>query len=135
MGPRNVQLRDIALDPDQLLGRGYIRVDESTSDPVRRVVYQKAITSDESQLKLLVEIHFELSISDDVGYEYCELCSYSFNCVKLEVLDRQMEPLDNLCFDELTEQSIGVGTLKLGLKSLEEVERLVTLLTPAETWR
>ena len=130
MTPRRLDLRDVAENPDRLLDAGYIRRDETTTDTLRAVVYEKAICSDESQLKLLVQIHFELAISDDVGYDYPDLCSYSFNGVYLEALDRQMEPEDNRYFDEESEHPISVGALKLDIDSLGEVERLVALLKP-----
>ena len=112
MTPRRLDLRDVAENPDRLLDAGYIRRDETTTDTLRAVVYEKAICSDESQLKLLVQIHF------------------SFNGVYLEALDRQMEPEDNRYFDEESEHPISVGALKLDIDSLGEVERLVALLKP-----
>jgi hypothetical protein len=41
-----------------------------------------------------------------------------------------MEPEDNRYFDEESEHPISVGTLKLDIDSLGEVERLVALLKP-----
>src|SRR4051794_15679595 len=125
MTPRRLDLRDVADSPDRLLDAGYTRRDETTTDTVRAVVYEKAISSNESQLKLLVQIHFELAISDDVGYGYADNRSYSFNGVYLEAVDRQMEPEDNRYFDEESEHPIRVGALKLDMDSLADVERLV----------
>ena len=130
MSPRRLDLRDVAERPDRLLDAGYSRRDEPSTDQVRAVIYEKTISSDESQLKLLVQIHFELAISDDVGYSYTDLCSYSFNGVYLEVLDRQMEPDDNRYFDEESEHPASIGALRLEIESLGEVERLVALLEP-----
>ena len=117
MTPRRLGLQDVAERPDRLLDAGYIRRDEATTDIVRAVAYEKVISSNESQLKLLVQIHFELAISDDVGYEYDEFCSRSFNGVYLEVQDRQMEAEDNRYFDEESEHATSVGTLKLDIES------------------
>lgn len=130
MDPQRLDLWDTAGSPDRLLDFGYARRDERGTDTVRGVVYEKALTSDESQLKLSVQVHFELAISDDVGYDYPELCSYSFTGVYLEVSDRQMEQWDDRYFNEETEHPVRAGTLKLDIDSLGEVERLVTLLKP-----
>jgi hypothetical protein len=130
MTPRRLALQDVAERPDRLLDAGYTRRDEDTTDTIRAIIYEKVISSDESQLKLLVQIHFQLAIHDDVGYEYDELCSYSFNGVYLEVRNRQMKAEDNRYFDEESEHAISVGTLKLDIESLGEVERLFALLKP-----
>jgi hypothetical protein len=130
MSPRRVDLQEIANSPNMLLERGYVRKDEYTTDTLRSVIFEKAIASSESQLKLLVQIHFELAISDNVGYDYEQNCSYSFNRVHLEVINRQMERENNRYFDEESEDPISVGTLKLDIESLAEVERLVRLLKP-----
>ena len=130
MSPRRLDLRDVAERPDRLLDAGYTRRDETTTNTVRAVIYEKVISSDESQLKLLVQIHFELAISDSVGYNCSDNCSYSFNGVYLGAQDRRMEVEDNRYFDEESEQPISVGTLKLDIQSLGEVERLVALLKP-----
>jgi len=130
MTPQRRDLRDVAERPDRLIDAGYTRRDEATTDTVGAVVYEKVISSDESQLKVLVQIHFQLAISDDVGYEYDELCSYSFNGVFLEVQDRQMESEDNRYFDEESEHPVKAGTLRLDIDSLCDVELLVALLKP-----
>ncbi len=83
MTPRRLDLRDVAEHPDQLLDVGYTRRDVATTNTERAAIYEKVISSDESQLKLLVQIHFQLVMHDDVGYDYGELCSYSFNGVYL----------------------------------------------------
>ena len=116
--------------PNLLLERGYAPRDEHTTDTLRSVIFEKSISSDESQLKLLVQIHFELAISDNVGYDYEENCSYSFNGVYLEVINRQKEPEDNRYFDEESEDPISVGTLRLDVDSLGDIERLIRLLKP-----
>ena len=70
MTPRRLDLRDVAQPPDRLLNAGYKRRDEHTTSTLRGVVDEKAISSDESYLKLLVQIQFEFAISEDVGYSY-----------------------------------------------------------------
>lgn len=127
------ELADIAMAPDNLLALGYEREEEETAW-VRRVWFSKSLESSGSQLRLLIRIEFELGISDEPHLSYEQARSYSFNCVQLSVIDRQMTRIDNREFDTETEHPQLIGTVDLAVHRLSDVETVVRLLAFREPW-
>jgi hypothetical protein len=123
-------LRDFDYEPDRLLSLGYERRDEESADYVRFVWYEKEFSSSESQICLVLQIEYELGLSDDLRASYSANCSYSFNGVYVRVLDRQMEEVDNYTFDEETANPRELGRQRLSVTTLEECDALAKLLRP-----
>jgi len=111
--------------PDQLLKLGFTRHEEDTADTVRSVWYRKAFDSIDSNVKIEVEVEFELSISDDPYASYTDNLDYFWNGCFIRVIDRQMDRLSNQDFDEETERPRSVGRLRLKMHTLEELKKFV----------
>jgi hypothetical protein len=122
-GPIVRHLEDMWDDPERLLRYGYVRRDQSTTDVARSVWFEKIYDSCDSQARLILQIEFDLSISDDPFATYKENLSYSFNGVYLRVVDRQMAAFDNQTYDEETERPRSVGRRKLSITTLEDLKR------------
>lgn len=127
-------LAEYSESPDDLLGLGYERIDEDSSDTVRWVWYVKRVQSDQSQLQIVIAIEFQAGIGDDPFFQASQW-SYSFNGVKLEVFDRQMTAIGNMGFDEETERLILTGEARLTLRTVSEVETLLKFLAHDIPWR
>jgi hypothetical protein len=74
---RSDDLADLANDPDFLIGRGFRRTQEETTDVVRWVRFSRHVQGYQTQLRLVVVIEFSLYISDQPDPSY-ENESYSF---------------------------------------------------------
>jgi len=81
-------LREITREPYFLEKAGFVRREEETADVVRWVWYEKTI---ESQVTFVVQVKFEMSISDDPFVKTSDNFSYSFNGVFLKVIEEQSE--------------------------------------------
>lgn len=95
-------LREIPREPLFLEKAGFVRRDEETSDVVRWVRYEKTLESIDSQVTLVLQVEFELSISDNPYVRTIDNFSYSFNGVYLKIIERQMETGDSESDDEAT---------------------------------
>ncbi len=95
-------LREITRYPSFLEKAGFVEREEHTTDDVRWVWFERTIDSIESQVRLILQVEFELSISDDPFVRTSDNFSYSFNGVYLKVIDRQMERSDSQSYDEET---------------------------------
>jgi hypothetical protein len=84
---------------------GFVRRDEHTSDVVRWVWYEKTIDSFDSQVRLILQVELELSISDNPVVKTCDNFSYSFNGVYLKVIEPQMEKWDTQAEDKVSSLS------------------------------
>ena len=81
-------LREITREPYFLEKAGFVRREEETTDVVRWVWYEKTI---ESQVTFVVQVEFEMAISDDPFVKTSDNFSYSFNGVFLKVIEEQTE--------------------------------------------
>jgi hypothetical protein len=120
-------LEEYSESPDDLLGFGYERVEEESTDTSRLVWYVKGVQSNYSQLRTVVSIEFQAGIGDDPFFEGSQW-SYAFNGVKLEVFNRRMERIANIGFDDETERPRLVGEARLKLRTLTEVDTFLKLL-------
>jgi hypothetical protein len=119
-------LREVTKEPEFLTRHGYIRRDEETTDSVRSVWYEKSFDSDYSQLRLIIQIEFELAIYDGHG-SYRDNLDYSFNGVYLRVYDRQMERMGNHPYDEDTENPKEIDRYKLNIHTLSSLRALAKI--------
>ncbi len=87
-------LREITRQPLFLEKEGFVRRDEEITDVVRWVWYEKTIDSIDSQVRLVLQVEFELSISDNPFVRTIDNFSYSFNGVYLQIIGRQMETVN-----------------------------------------
>ena len=111
-------LRNFDCDPDRLERYSFVRRDESSTDSVRWVWFERVLDSNECNLRLVIRIEFELAISDEPGASYRENRSYSFNRVVLEV-DKVSDEPDKTEF---------LGEYELNIQTLREVKQLANLL-------
>lgn len=122
------ELRDFESKPDSLTLYGFERREEHSTDSVRWVWYEKRIQSYESQICFVIQVEFELYISDNPTASYLDNRSYGFNGVNLGVIDRQMERWDSMSYEEDTESPRDVGSWKLSIQTLEQLESFVGML-------
>ncbi len=125
---KRTRLRDFEDDLAKLGRYSFVRRDEHSSDSVRWVWFERVLDSDESQIRFVIRIEFELAISDDPGATDRDNHSYSFNGIILEVINRQMERYDSVMYDPDTEQPEVVGQYRLAIDTLREVNQLTRLL-------
>lgn len=93
-------LRAITREPSFLEKLGFVRRDEETTDVVRRVWYERTIDSVESQVTLILQVEFELSISDHPFVRTIDNFSYGFNGIYLKIIERQMDREESESADE-----------------------------------
>lgn len=122
------ELRLFYDDPDSLIDYGFEKRVQHTCYPNRMVWYEKIIQSVETQIKFIIQIEFDLFISDDPGASYTDNLDYSFNGVYIVVFDRQMEKIYNLEYDEETDMPNFIGRKQLNINTLDEVQQLCKLL-------
>lgn len=125
-------LREIGQEPSFLAQFGFERRDEITTNPDRYVWYEKTFKRYTSQLCLVVQVEFELFISDDPEASYTENLSYSFNRVFLRVIDRQMvadgSEGDELWYDEETEFLREIDRWRLPIQTVEQLNAFCELI-------
>lgn len=92
-------LREIAREPFFLEKAGFVRRDEETTDVVRWVWYERTIDSIESQMRLILQVEFEMSISDNPFVRTSDNFSYSFNGVYLKIIERPAETADSRSYE------------------------------------
>ena len=93
-------LREITRYPAFLEKAGFVEREEETTDVVRWVWFERTIDSVESEVTLVLQVEFELAISDDPFVRTSDNFSYSFNGVYLKIIERQMEREDSESADE-----------------------------------
>lgn len=121
-------LHDVEKEPEFLIGNGYARREEETTESVRLVWYEKTFGSFESNLRFVIQIEFELSISDAPYASWTENCTYCFNGVYLVVIDRQMRRWDNVTYEEDTECPGRIGRYKLEIHTMSRLRSLCSVL-------
>jgi hypothetical protein len=82
-------LREVTRDPFFLESAGFTRREEQTTDFVRWVWFEKTI--DLVEISLILQVEFELAISDDPSVPTNDNFSYGFNGVYLKILERSVE--------------------------------------------
>lgn len=122
------ELRDFERKPDSLTRYGFERREEHSTDSVRWVWYEKRIQSIDSQICLVIQVEFELYISDDPTASYIENRSYGFNGVSLKVIDLQTERRDGISYEEDTESPGEIGGWRLSIETLEQLKLFVGML-------
>ena len=128
---RRTSLCDFEDEPDRLVRPSFVRRDESTSDSVHLVWFERILDSDESQIRFIIRIEFELGLTDDPHDSSRANESYSFHGVVLEVINRRMRRYDSVTFEPDTERPQVVGQHRLTIRTLREVNQLVQLLRPS----
>jgi hypothetical protein len=88
-------LREITREPYFLEKAGFVRRDEGTTDVVRWVWYERTVHLVESEVTLVLQVEFELSISDYPFVRTIDNFSYSFNGVYLKITEGQSEADDS----------------------------------------
>lgn len=88
-------LREIATEPYFLEKAGFVRRDEETTDVDRWVWYERTIDGIESQVTLILQVEFEMSISDNPFVRTSDNFSYNFNGVYLKIIERPAETPDS----------------------------------------
>jgi len=126
---RRTQLSDFEDEPGRLARHSFIHRDESSTDNVRKVWFERVFDSDESQIRFIIRIEFELGLSDDLNVSYRANQPYFFNGVVLEVVDRRMQRYDNISYEPDTERPQVVGQYRLAIETLREVKELARLLS------
>lgn len=91
--------REVTREPYFLEKTGFLRRDEETTDVDRWVWYEKTIDSIESQVTLILQVEFELSISDDPFVRTSDNFCYSFNGVYLKIIERPVETADSRSYE------------------------------------
>lgn len=107
---------------------GFVEREEETTDVVRWVWYERTIDSIESQVRFVVQVEFELSISDDPFVRTSDNFSYSFNGVYLKVIDRQMQRWDSQSYDEETEVPREIDRFQVNVSTLAQLRSLCKML-------
>jgi len=102
-------LREVTREPYFLEKAGFLRRDEETTDVDRWVWYERTIDSIESQVTLILQVEFEMSISDNPFVRTSDNFCYSFNGVYLKVIERQMERWDSQSYDEEAFMRLAAG--------------------------
>ena len=117
--------------PDVLLENGFIRRDEETTGSVRSVWYEKTFDPHDSQLRLTIQVEFELDIYDDDSASYTENRIYSLNDIYLLVTDRQMEREGDKhsgYYYEDTERPREIDRCRLNIKTFEQLLTLCNMI-------
>ena len=127
-------LREVVKAPAFLSKHGFERRDQETTDPVRWVWFERTFDMDQSQVRFVLQVEFELCIHDDVGVSYTDNRDYSFNAVYLEVIDRQMERRDNISYDEETEMPRSIDQYRLKVHTMGKLESLCEMLEGELQW-
>lgn len=131
-GGGNVNYFDeIYKSPDFLENYGFTRVEESTTNTLKYVWYEKEYNTCESQVGFVLQVEFEMHTTDKTFLTPEENRSYSFNAVYLKVINRQMVRQDNISYDEETEMPIVIDRYQLKVSTLDELLALDAILA----WR
>jgi len=115
--------------PDFWLKYGFTRNDEPTTDNVRWVRYEKAFSHDRSQVRLVLLVEYQLSISDNPNVPTNENYEYSFEGVYLKIVDRRMEREGNLPYDEDTERPRIIDKYQMDIETADKVFELAEMLS------
>lgn len=108
---------DFSDKPDELITFGFIRRDEETTDSTRFIWYEKTLKK--GRFSYILQIEFELSISDDPYGSYSDNHSYTFNDIYLRIINEEISNY-NISFDSLRDD-FEVDKIKLNLKSIPEI--------------
>ncbi|MEW6441845.1 MAG: hypothetical protein AB1640_13000 [bacterium] len=122
-------LREVTRDPAFLEKLGFARRDQNSTDVVRWVWYERTIDSIGSQVRFVVQVEFELCISDDPFVKFPDNHTYSFSRVYLKVIDRQMEREDNRTYDEDTEIARVVDRFEINVTKVSQLRVLCRMLS------
>lgn len=95
-------LREITREPYFLENAGFIRREEETTDVDRWVWYERTIGSIDSEVRLVVQVEFEMSVSDNPFVRTSDNFSYSFNGVYLRIVEEPIERSGTESYDAET---------------------------------
>ena len=91
--------REITRYPAFLEKAGFVEREEETTDVVRWVWFERTIDSIESQVSLILQVEFEMSISDNPFVRTSDNFCYSFNGVYLKIIERPVETADSRSYE------------------------------------
>ncbi len=74
-------LNEVTQEPTFLEKLGFIQREENTTDALRWVWYERIFNSSESQLRFIIQVEFEMYISDNPDVSYNDNVTYSCNRV------------------------------------------------------
>lgn len=109
-------LREVSQEPGFLEALGFVRRDEPTTDAVRWVWYEREFPCEEDHFDLVLQVEFELAISDSIAVSYVENRSYSFNGVFILVRN---------CNEH---QPDGLARKRINVRTMEQLNSLVAML-------
>ncbi len=123
-------LREVTSSPDFLERIGFDEREGSVSSYEHWIRYEKSIQSLESNLRFIVQVDFDLTISDEPHGSYSDNHHYSFNGVFLKVDDRQMDRdyYDNTTFDEETESPRTIDRWPLRIHTVSRLRSFCDML-------
>lgn len=128
-------LREIIREPSFLEKMGFVPRDDGTADVDRWVWYEKTFDSIDSQLRFIVQVEFELAISDNRVLRVSDNFSYSFNGVYLRVIDRQMERWHDQMYDDERESPREIDRYEVNITTVTQLRALCRMLSPSpHTW-
>jgi hypothetical protein len=144
MTKRITDLCEISQEPTFLKRLGFKSREEDTTDTVRSVCYEKAFQSDDSQVKLKIQVEFEKTYRDDPMASYNDNVTYSYSGVYLKVIDRQMDEYDDetrgafshydyKVYNEESEKPRTVGRFPLDIQQVSQLRTLCKMLIAKQT--
>jgi hypothetical protein len=132
--PKDHLVEYLRNNPDILLVYGFIRRDEETTSSDRSVWYEKIFDQYDSQLRLMIQIEFELDIYDDDSASYTGNRIYYLTGVYLVVTDRQMQSEGHKKdgdYYEDTENPREIDRCKIKISTFHELRTLCNMLGDA----
>ncbi len=133
------ELGDDFREPIFLLKMGFTCKEEDSTDARRLVWYEKTFQADDSQVKIIVQVEFEMCLRDDPSASYTNNVSYEFNKVYLKIVDRRMEEYDDetrgkfdhydyKVFKEESEKPRTIGHYPLDIQKVSQLRALCKML-------
>jgi hypothetical protein len=123
-----MDLRDSLQEPAYLYRLGFVREDESSTDFIRDVVFVRTLQSAKSQLRLSLQVRYELYISDEPRASYSDSHEYVFVGAYLAVSDRRLAIDAFGDFDEESELPREIGEWRLKCSTLSEIAAFSSIL-------
>ena len=122
-------LIEVTKEPTFLEKLGFTGREQDSTDTVRWVWYERTIDSYKSQVRFVIQVEFEMFITDDPVASYTDNVSYSFNRIYIKVIDRHMEKSDNQAYDEETENPREVGHFRVNIQKVSELRSICKMLS------
>ena len=137
-------LAEVTKEPTFLGKLGFTSREEDSTDSRRLVWWERTFQATDCQVKLIVQVVFEMSLRDDPSASYLDNVSYEFNKVYLKVVDRRMEEYDDktrgtfghyayALFDEESENPRTVGRYPLDIQKVSRLRALCKMLIAKQT--